>query len=482
MSAKVLSRTRKQKQKDEMKQDIVAQVHKSVKRDQSEERENNIEETESKKNFILEDKNDNYSLRTPSRDVSVDGEAQINTKIINLIETEMKRDITKVSHFTDSRPQSLSFYEEEKIPEELSGNLELLSPEERKHYKRRKEYNDIDLERNAYNNLQDSLCRENDDGNKKSKRKKKHSGETEVGLGDSREMMIPKEKRKSKKKKREYSPLSSASGKRKHKKRDDDYEPKNEITLALEELQDDVFENGPDDFARPERMKKSPKKSDKLYIQRKNRFEVTSKNDQSSFRLNMPAEEYCDRSILECHPIHLAVATQKSWLPLTLLCHGLLGGMALGHYLYFYSIEWQLHEEQLDHYAQFCNLYTSLFFGFCIISMVSVFDRYDISHISIMRLPTMFKTRKSLILVIIYTVCFLIHLSTADLDDKISLISNRYNVTYINITDSEWKQWSNLSYWRNVFAIFAWIILALFRSEDLFYNHLKTMEKYAVLD
>lgn len=286
-----------------MKQDIVAQVHKTVKRESSSDRENvkKIEQTEdgseTNKTFIMEDRNDNYSLRTPSRDVSVDSEAQINSKIINLIETEMKRDINKHSHFTDSRPQSLSFYEDEKIPEELSGNLELLSPEERKHYKRRKEYGDNDSERNAYNNIQDALSRENDDmilngSMKKSKsRKKKHSNDPELGLGDSREMMIPKEKRKSKKKKREYSPLSSASGKRKHRKRDEDFEPKNDITLALEELQDDVFENNPDDFLRPERMKRSPRKSDKLYVQRKNKFEISSRTGSQSCRLNMPSDE-----------------------------------------------------------------------------------------------------------------------------------------------------------------------------------------------
>lgn len=73
----------------------------------------------------------------------------------------MKRDNNKHTHFSDSRPQSLSFYEDEKIPEELSGNLELLSPEERKHYRRRKEYIDLDLERNVYNNMQVFFCEYN---------------------------------------------------------------------------------------------------------------------------------------------------------------------------------------------------------------------------------------------------------------------------------------------------------------------------------
>ncbi|KAJ8958089.1 hypothetical protein NQ314_006458 [Rhamnusium bicolor] len=144
MSTKASPRPRKRKQKEEMKEQIVAQVHKPTKSTTSSENDyTNSEDTlDSKKTYVkgYEDKNENISMHTPSRDVSVDGETQINSKILSLIETEMKRDINKHSHFTDSRPQSLSFYEDEKMPEELSGNLELLSPEERKHYKKKRVY------------------------------------------------------------------------------------------------------------------------------------------------------------------------------------------------------------------------------------------------------------------------------------------------------------------------------------------------------
>lgn len=63
----------------------------------------------------------------------------------------------------------------------------------------------------------------------------------------------------------------------KHKKRDDDYELRNDITAALEELQDDVFDNIDEHTMRSERARRSPRKSDKLYVQKKNKFEVTAK-------------------------------------------------------------------------------------------------------------------------------------------------------------------------------------------------------------
>lgn len=135
MSTKTTSRPRKHRQKEEMKQEIVAQVHKTPKKEVSPDTENvnkpepitngteSGSETTSNRTYKVEDKNDNYSVHTPSREISVDGETQISSKILTLIETEMKRDLNKHSHFTDSRPQSLSFYEEEKMPEELSGKI-----------------------------------------------------------------------------------------------------------------------------------------------------------------------------------------------------------------------------------------------------------------------------------------------------------------------------------------------------------------------
>lgn len=51
------------------------------------------------------------------------------------------------------------------------------------------------------------------------------------------------------------------------------------MTLALEELQDDVFENTPEDFGNKiEKMKKSPRRSDKIYVQKKSRFEEVSRH------------------------------------------------------------------------------------------------------------------------------------------------------------------------------------------------------------
>lgn len=66
-------------------------------------------------------------------------------------------------------------------------------------------------EMNAYNVIQDLYNTHDADeilssSTKKSKSRKKRHGESEMGMGDSREMMIPKEKRKSKKRDMKHLP------------------------------------------------------------------------------------------------------------------------------------------------------------------------------------------------------------------------------------------------------------------------------------
>ncbi|KAL1509519.1 hypothetical protein ABEB36_004235 [Hypothenemus hampei] len=508
------ARTRRHKKSENMKQEIVVQVHKQTKSTTSSD--NDHVNSEDNLDVTRSDKNENFStVHTPSREISVDGESQINSKILSLIETEMKKDINKHSHFTESRPQSLSFYEDEKMPEELSGDLELLSPEERKHYRKRKEHStsqmDVD-ERNAYNAIQDLYnARDPDEihnsSSKKSKSRKKRYGESETGIGDSREMIIPKEKKKSKKKRREErSPGSGAlSSKRRHKTRtrDDEHQPKNELTLALEELQDDVFENTIEDFCgKPEKMKKSPRRAEKIYVQKKNRFEEVSRHNNVPLSRqkaqDLDSLSNLDRRFSSTYPIEVAVIFQKWWMQFSTLCHGLLGGLGLGHWLYIISNFQTQDHAFLVHYAYYSDIYVSLFFALCVVCIVSVLDRMDVGHLQSHDLTDFFKQKRCAFLVIIYVTCLGIHLSSTAYDEKLSFLSY-VNHTFANgsgvnhtelllainhtleeytITYSELNAWNHLSLWRALLAFTGWIVLGFQPPEDMLYKHLKNTEEY----
>ncbi|XP_072380441.1 uncharacterized protein [Diabrotica undecimpunctata] len=481
-------RAKKRKQKEDMKEQIVAQVHKSVISNPSSDNDYQLSETESNRTYTkYEDKNENISMHTPSREISVDGESQINSKILSLIETEMRRDINRHSHFTDSRPQSLSFYEDEKMPEELSGNLELLSPEERKHYRKRKEYAQMDTdEMNAYNTMQAAHSgRDADDimtsSLKKSKSKKKRHGDSEMGMGDSREMMIPKEKKKSKKKRRDISPANSSNNKRKHKKREEEYDLRNDIAVALEELQDDVFENNPEFNSRPDKMKKSPRKSDKLYVQKKNKFEVTSR---SNTLLNRPPSlDNMDDNFgkkYAIYPLEISICFQKWWIRFSTLCHGLLGGLGLGHWLYLVCNLRQQDASFLIHYAYFSDIYVGTFFALCVLCLVSVFDRIDTAHFEKNFLKEFWNQKRISIIAFLYAFCLVIHLITFNYDDQFSTLSYQdFNSTLLyNITKSDLRTWNHLSLWRSLLAFTAWIFVGLGPTEDLLYQNLKNLEAY----
>ncbi|XP_017779934.1 PREDICTED: uncharacterized protein LOC108565150 [Nicrophorus vespilloides] len=473
------SRTIKRHSED-MKSEIVVQVHKSSKREVSSDRETlktegSEESSGSNKTYV---KDDGGGIDAVSREVSVDGESQINSKIISLIEAEMKRDVRHAT-FSDSRPQSLSFYEEEKMPEELSGNLELLSPEERKHYKRRKDYGQMDTdERNMYNSIQDIYNRENDEMHvssslKKSKSRKKKHGESE--LGDSREMMIPKEKRKSKKKKHESSP--GVSGKRKHRKREDEYETRNEVTMALEDLQDDVFENGNDEFNRNEKVRKSPKKSDKLYVQKKNKFELSR---EAELMENHPIRQQ-NIAKSSVHPLQTAIEAQKIWRKLTTFCHGLLGGLGFAHLIYISTNRFSTDPETLKNYASYSETYVVLFYILCILCLLSVFDKYDIANLGKDNIKDMIKNKKSCIVIFLYMATLITHLVAAPKDDKIAMVAEDFAYA-LNITHEDLQIWNSLSFSRAFLAFASWFFVSLTSPEDFLYLHLKSLDTYTVAD
>ncbi|XP_056634583.1 uncharacterized protein LOC130443779 [Diorhabda sublineata] len=476
------------KHKEEMKEQIVAQVHKTVISTNNSDDYQNSEPESNRTYTKYEDNNENISLHTPSREISVDGESQINSKILSLIETEMKRDINRHSHFTDSRPQSLSFYEDEKMPEELSGNLELLSPEERKHYKKRKEYLQMDTdEMNAYNSLQVAHSgRDPDDimtsSLKKSKSKKKRHIESEMGMGDSREMMIPKEKKKSKKKRRDVSPANSSNTKRKHKKREEDYDLRNDIAVALEELQDDVFETTPEFNSKPDKMKKSPRKSDKLYIQKKTKFEVTPRSKSALLHRQLSIDNVDDNFGKKCavYPLEISICFQKWWLRFSTLCHGLLGGLGLGHWLYIICNFNQQDTSFLIHYAYYSDIYVGMFFALCVLCLVSVFDRIDTAHFEKNCLKECWNQKRISVIVLLYSVCLIIHLATFKFDNQFATLAYQtFNETLVNnITKSDVSTWNHLSLWRSLLAFTAWILVGLGPTNDLLYQHLKNLETY----
>ncbi|KAK9870358.1 hypothetical protein WA026_006443 [Henosepilachna vigintioctopunctata] len=451
MSSKLSPRSKKHKYKEE-KYETIVQVHKILKSDTSSEKDNqsnlslsrtdNSEDGESNKAFQMEDYNENYNHirnHTPSREISVD----------------------------ESRPQSLSFYEDEKIPEELSGNLELLSPEERKHYRRRKDYNQLDAdERRAYNTIQDlynTRDAEEITTTKKSKSRKKKHIDAELGIGNSREIMIPKKRKK-----------------RKHKRREEDHETKNEITIALEELQDDVFERPHEEFHKGKKVRETPDSSDRLYVQKKNKFEVTSRPSSRAMYKDPNCDDDCPQNSKS--PLNIAISIQKCCMKLFLPCHGLLAGLTFGQWLYLICNGYQ-NIDFLEFYSNFNDPFITLFYFMITICLVSSLDRIDVAHIRGQHFLDFSISYRiiGVMVILLYIVGLILHLTVSNTENKLGLLTKQnMTVSNVNVSVSEIKHWNRISLWRFIFVVIPWILVAATASDsdNMLYVHLQSMLKY----
>nr|CAH7751614.1 unnamed protein product [Callosobruchus chinensis] len=204
----------------------------------------------------------------------------------------------------------------------------------------------------------------------------------------------PKEKKKSKKKKRETSP--AASNNTNHKRKEED-ELKNDVAVALDELQDDVFEHDHDQelSTKADRIRRSPRKTDKLFVQKKNKFEVITKPNLYPGRNgDVEGDKFGKRT--STYPVEIALTFQNYWMRLSTLCHGLLGGLALGHWLYLVCNVHQQDYEFLLHYAYYSDTYVGLFFALTVLCLVSMYDRIDIVRLNKDYVRDLWKQREAL--------------------------------------------------------------------------------------
>lgn len=89
----------------------------------------------------------------------------------------------------------------------------------------------------------------------------------------------------------------------------------------------------------------------------------------------------------------------------------------------------------------------------------------------------MWRNKKSILVILFYLVALLIHLCSARLNDKFSLLT--YNRTDLKMSEGEIVEWITLSSWKDIFALLGWIGVGIGKSEDLLQAHLKCMVKYA---
>nr|CAI5868607.1 unnamed protein product [Callosobruchus analis] len=231
--------------------------------------------------------------------------------------------------------------------------------------------------------------------------------------------------------------------------------------------------------------------SNKIYVQKKNRFEPVPRPGYGENYTETDQEDTEKGDCLDAfYPIMISAFYQKCWTKLAIICHGLLGGLALSHALYVGVCFQKEEPDSFVQYGAYSDVYFGIFFGLCVLCIVSVLDRVDVGHMmSKDYLSELWRHKFASFALIVYLACFVLHLCTAQYDEKLALLaipeeSNTTDAYYRDLsnpsrmTKEDLRDWMSLSLSRSVLAMVAWLCIGLGPQEDMLHFHLKNLESY----
>lgn len=177
----------------------------------------------------------------------------------------------------------------------------------------------------------------------------------------------------------------------------------------------------------------------------------------------------------ESELINLAFKFAKYFHSLSNFCHGLLGGMSLLYILILLHLFSDLLVENntVKYFSFFSKPIHNLFNFLCIICCVSVFDRFDITNTT--ELCNLIKRLDiKLITLLIYPVCLLLSLSTANVDDKLSTPNQNATVWEVLNFKEEFElfYWKTLSISKCFGVLLSWMIICCDQRFNLLLNHI----------
>lgn len=208
--------------------------------------------------------------------------------------------------------------------------------------------------------------------------------------------------------------------------------------------------------------------------------------DERGFKVIDAAENLTSRCELVHQPenntaIYLASTTARYFHNLSNICHGLLGGFSLLQclLLYYLTTAHPFSDETLKIFGFLSKPCNNLFNVMCVICCVSAFDRYDIAN------PKhLLKCIKScnwiIIIIILYPLCLLLSISTANADEKLSLNSHNFSniaASDLEVGEQELFYWKTLSLIKCIGAVLAWFIVASEPTYNLLLKNLESISK-----
>ncbi|KAL4704104.1 hypothetical protein ACJJTC_016362 [Scirpophaga incertulas] len=179
-------------------------------------------------------------------------------------------------------------------------------------------------------------------------------------------------------------------------------------------------------------------------------------------------------------PLDVALSVQRAWRACTSAAHGVLGGLSLLHILLIgYSDG--LDAGHLSFHAVVTMPYVAAYYFFCVLCLLSVLDRLDITSMDLSHgLQPYFQP---IVLVILYMACLLVCTAARMYDE---LMVYQYTPLVLNTTGNVtmptiptfYHTWTHFSIWRAVLSILGLVYYIISSPPDLVYANLSKLLQF----
>ncbi|KOX70939.1 hypothetical protein WN51_03368 [Melipona quadrifasciata] len=229
--------------------------------------------------------------------------------------------------------------------------------------------------------------------------------------------------------------------------------------------------------------------TDKIYVQHRGGFSAIKINQMKNLSSDKKPERESSVDLANGQnspPIKMAITLQQFWKNAGFLYQGLLGGLALMHFIMLH-VFFNNSMEFIMKYSTFCEIYTNVFSFLIVMCIVTTFDRFDLARFNVEHLRELyFDYNKAVIAVPLYLIVFCLHQVNAGTDNQLTLLhyyssndSSWQNVTNVQSLLDDLNSWQKISMSKDLLAIFAWLFVSLGTKDDSFLMYLQSMEKYA---
>ncbi|KAK1131043.1 hypothetical protein K0M31_017343 [Melipona bicolor] len=229
--------------------------------------------------------------------------------------------------------------------------------------------------------------------------------------------------------------------------------------------------------------------TDKIYVQHRGGFSAIKINQMKNLSSDKKPERESSVDLANGQnspPIKMAIMLQQFWKNTGFLYQGLLGGLALVHFIMLH-VFFNNSMEFIMKYSTFCEIYTNVFSFLIVMCIVTTFDRFDLARFDVEHLRELyFDYNKAVIAVPLYLIVFCLHQVNAGTDNQLTLLhyyssndSSWQNVTNVQSLLDDLNSWQKISMSKDLLAIFAWLFVSLGTKDDSFLMYLQSMEKYA---